>query len=129
MRTRSFRFAFHLVVLHALLLSTACSTTATRQHQVREEILLHVENGQFEPVVVYLVRAGAQLRVGVVEGLTVRTMRLPAAYLSAAAELTLRAESPMPSQTQTTLPFHIEPGQSIQWTVRVTPTLSAFAIR
>jgi hypothetical protein len=92
-------------------------------------MLLHIENGQFEPVVVYLVRSGAQLRVGVVEGLTVRTMRVPAAYLSASADLRLRAESPVASQTRITAPFHIGPGQSIEWTIRAAPTLSAVAIR
>jgi hypothetical protein len=111
------------------LVASACSLGPARPASGEAEILLHIENQQFEDLTVYLVRNGLPLRIGTVAGLDTRTLRIADSYLSRVGELALRAEARSSQRVLMSPMFDVDRGQSLRWVIRGSGALSSFSVR
>ncbi len=120
-----------LPVLFLFILSgVACSTRRPPSAAPMGDVVLRVENHQYQDLTVYLMRAEVPLRIGFVEGLHARVLRIPASYLGGSPELMLRAESRNAPEAAILSPaFHVDRGQTMEWVVRGATSLSSFRVR
>lgn len=117
------------VCLVALLLPACASPGSPFETGAGEEgIRLTVENGLDRDVRVFLVRGGAEIRLGVVAGLTARSFRVPRVLLPTMAALRLRGVAlgggSVDSSELTTVP-----GDDVVWTLGPRLGQSSFRIR
>lgn len=127
-RFSSFRLSW-LFLLHVLVAVGGCVTTPSRYHEDRSAVTLIVENKQFDDIVVYLVRGGAPIRLGVVEGFRARTFRLLPAVLGAGNDLVLRAATANSRVQIVSETFQLHGARNIGWTLYGSETLPGIMIR
>lgn len=116
-------------ILVALLITLSFGCASSHHAGVDNSVRLRVENQQFDAVTVVLVRGASALPIGFVQGFSTRTFRLPAGYLGSGLDVSLRAEPRMARNAQQSLQFHVQPGQTVTWSIRPAEAMSALMVR
>ena len=117
------------IVATALALLTGCAPLMPETTtDVPTVAILSVQNGQLEDMRVYAVRGTARIRLGVVDALSTRSMRIRRHMLSSDGSLSLLAES-SPRRTQVWGgPVLVDPGRRVEWWLAPSLVHSSLAV-
>lgn len=106
----------------ALLALTACVPVHrafdVSAHQGKGAII-EVRNDQFDDNVVYLIRSGTQIELGIAPGLSRRAFAVSPAWLGGGGPVTLGAGKRGLPMEQITFAFDLAPGRIAVWAIRV----------
>ncbi|MEZ4417977.1 MAG: hypothetical protein R3E10_19640 [Gemmatimonadota bacterium] len=131
-RSRTGRQAARLLLALSALTPAACVTTASSPYHATaagSPTRVRVTNQLFEDVTVYLrTEGGPEIRLGVVPGLTSRTLPARAAWLGARSTV-LSARTLGARVTHVSQPVLLVSGFALDWVVEPSPSLSAASIR
>jgi hypothetical protein len=81
--------------------------------------IIEVRNDQFDDNVVYLIRSGAQIELGIAPGLSRRAFAVSPAWLGGGGSVTLGAGKRGLPMEQITFAFDLAPGRIAAWAIRV----------
>ena len=109
----------HVVLSLFLAVSASCAPRlgppSTAVPADSAEAILVVENGHFDAVWVAIERAGGRIRLGRVDGVSVRRFRLPASLLAAASRVRLTAGVRGSHPPPVAASLELAPGQRVRW--------------
>jgi hypothetical protein len=105
-----------------LWLTLACgarsaSKVADDNRVAESEIAIEVENHNYSDIIIYLVRGGQTLRLGMVTGLSTAHFIFPFRRLGPGGEARLRAYPIGGPSAYTSESMVVQPGQWIKWTL------------
>jgi hypothetical protein len=101
----------------------------TREDSPKPVVLLHVHNDQFADVRVYILRGSSRIALGAVAGFERRTFRVNASLLPAQGGVRFLAD-PLAHEIDAVSPaIAVVPGQTVEWRISFTPTLSSLIVR
>jgi hypothetical protein len=124
------RLSSRLLLLCAVVACTPTSTrSATRELLVRENSALEVTNRNWEDLLVYITKGESELRLGVVPGLSTRTLFVPAPFIASATGFQLVAGPRSAPRRYISQTFDVSPGHSIYWIVEYRRTTSSVTVR
>lgn len=107
--------------LIAALVLTACASTnaAERMYSLRGRgAVVEVLNDEFDDLVIYLIRGGTPIPLGIVPGLSRRALRVFEGQLGNGGAVVLGAGQRGAAIQRTTSPFELAPGRIATWIVR-----------
>jgi hypothetical protein len=90
-------------------------------------VVVEVENHNLSDVVIYLVRGSQRQRLGMVTALSTAEYSFPWGQLVGSSVNRLLA-SPIAGSAFTSDPLHVQPGQSIKWTLESDLNRSSLAV-
>jgi hypothetical protein len=108
-------------LLAAFLGFTACATsnaTARTNSLEGRGAVIEVRNDEFDDMVVYLFRGATRIPLGVVPGLSRRTLNVDAPRLGGGSSVVLGAGMRGAPIKRVTAPFDLAPGRIATWVLR-----------
>ncbi|MBI4544809.1 MAG: hypothetical protein HY703_06425 [Gemmatimonadetes bacterium] len=120
------------ILAAALLLSGACATglhDAGGRGSPGRETTVSVENRNWADMNVYVVRAGARTRLGMVTSMNRATFAIPQTMTAGGGDIALLADPIGSSATFQTEPILLAPGQHIVWLIENSIQLSSLFVR
>ncbi len=122
------------VALQVLMLAWlgGCAPASSGQHAPApqpQNVLVQVNNQNWEDVAIYLVRGSTPVRLGTVGSMESRTFAPPPALVVPGAELRLLAETTISRRAHTSQAFSVSAGQRIHWRVETHLPLSSVRVR
>ena len=104
--------------------ATTVACVATRTTTVADaargpSAVVEVRNDRFDDLVIYLIRGGPQIELGVAPGSSRRTFVLRPAELGSGGAVVLGAAKRGVPMEQITAPFDLAPGRITTWAIRV----------
>jgi hypothetical protein len=118
---RAARTCLACAALAILMVVSACarSTGTSGAFPLRGHgAVVEVRNDEFDDVVVYLIRGGTPIPLGVVPGLTRRTFGVSESQLADGGAIALGAGARGGPVQRSTSPFDLVPGRIATWIVR-----------
>ena len=105
-----------------VLILTCCARTAVFHEPRRHGAIVEIQNQELDDMVVYLIRGGTPLRLGIVPGLTRRMLVVSDGQLGNGSGVSLAAaRSGRPLERLSDL-FNLPPGHVVTWRVRLAGT-------
>lgn len=122
-----------VAVLSIALLAGACAhgrnVPALAGSGQNQKATVEVINNGYTDVVVYAVRHGARMRLGMVTGLSRARLRIPKAALAGGTGLQLLADPIGSNDRFFTTPIYLMPGQNLELMLQENLAISSFSIR
>jgi hypothetical protein len=110
------------MLLVAVMATTACATSsnaADLMHSMRGRgAVVEVRNDEFDDLIIYLIRGGTPIPLGIAPGLSRRALRVFEGQLGNGGAVVLGAGQRGGPIQRTTAPFDLAPGRIATWTVR-----------
>ena len=108
------------LVFAATTMACVATRTTTFADAARgTSAVVEVRNDRFDDLVIYLIRGGTQIELGVALGSSRRTFVLRLAELGSGAAVVLGAAKRGVPVEQITAPFDLAPGRIATWAIRV----------
>lgn len=92
-------------------------------------LTLHVTNRGWEDVTVFIGRGSANIRVGIVEGLSSRLFVLPTSITGTGLAMHLRGKKRISDEEFVSHVFDVSPGETASWVIEPLSSLSHVMIR
>jgi len=126
----NFRATSRCLLLTTVLTVVFAACTAQRTAHdpfsapIDQQIRVVVDNHNWEAMAVYVVRSGTPIRVGIVEGLSTRTLVIPASYLGSMDQVELMGQTRI-SEVRHSIPaVPLAAGRTLRLTLGSHPHLS-----
>lgn len=87
-----------------------------------------VENQNWEAIAVYVLRSGAPIRLGIVEGLSTRTLVVPSSYMGPSGQVELMGQSRISDILHRVPSVPWSAGRTLHFTVGSQPHLSVIRV-
>jgi hypothetical protein len=118
-----------------LLLCTVVACAPVSAQPARPRLLspdlaaLEVTNKNWEDLLVYISKGESEMRLGIVPGLSTRTLFVPASFIASGTGFQLVAGPRSAPRRYISQPFDASPGRSIYWIVDYHITTSSVTVR
>jgi hypothetical protein len=129
------RATYRCVVTLLTMLFAACATAPRSAHDPMtapavpaDGVRVVVQNQNWEAMTVFLVRAGSPIRLGIVDGLSTRTLRVPASYFGNSGDVELMGQTRISDVRHRLAAVPWASGRSLHLTLGSMPHLSVIRV-
>lgn len=124
------RYAFIFAFLLTFLLGAGCATRGSSEPRPRDAPLtISIVNRNWADMRIYLARDGLRSLLGVVTTGSRSSFDAPLDYVTGGGSLRLIGDPIGSTVSFETEGFTADPGQTVEWTIRVQPAQSSLVIR